>query len=253
MLKKIPADRRHFADHGWLKTHYLFSFADYHDPRNVNFGTLRVFNDDVIDGYSGFGEHDHADMEIVTIVLSGELSHSDNMGNKGTIRAGEVQYMSAGSGVSHSEVNLSADPVHLYQVWILPGVESTAPHYAQRNCSGEMQTPGLLALASGQDRPQALRMRTDATIYHGFLPEAEQCSHLLEQGRGAFVYVSGGDITINEQRFHGGDQARIWGEPSLTIQATREARFILIDVPLPLQAASAAKNRHRHWSLAAKD
>lgn len=232
MVTKIPADRRHFADHGWLRTYYLFSFAAYHDPANVNFGTLRVFNDDVIDGHSGFGEHDHADMEIVTIVLSGALTHGDNMGNGGTIRAGEVQYMSAGSGVTHSEINSSSDPVHLYQIWILPDVESAPPRYAQKDFSAAIEAGGLVPVASGQGKPDALQMRTDATIYRAALASGEEHSYPLAQGRGGFVYVTQGRLSIGDETFGPGDQARISGESSLDIRTVDGAHFILIDVPL---------------------
>lgn len=248
MVTKIPADRRHFADHGWLRTYYLFSFADYYDPANVNFGTLRVFNDDVIAARSGFSEHDHANMEIVTIVLDGELTHGDNMGTGGTIRAGEVQYMSAGSGVTHSEMNRSDAPVHLYQIWLLPDVEDAEPRYAQKDFSSIPKANILLPVASGSFPPPAgggversetegslngtLEMRTDATIFLSELEMGRTIEHGLLTGRGAFIYVTEGRLDINGTDFMANDQARITHETSLRIKAREDSKFILIDVPI---------------------
>jgi quercetin 2,3-dioxygenase len=135
VITVIQKEDRYEAKHGWLKSYHLFSFADYYDPRNINFGKLRVFNDDYISSENGFGAHSHRDMEIVTIMLSGELTHTDTMGNKKKIREGEVQYMSAGSGVVHSEINESKKETHLYQLWFEPKVRGLTPSYDQKNFS----------------------------------------------------------------------------------------------------------------------
>ena len=133
MIEIIKADRRHFSDFGWLKTYWLFSFSGYFDPQNIQFGALRVFNDDVVDPGTGFPTHPHEEMEIVTIVLEGEMTHADSMGNKAKIEAGDVQRMSAGAGLAHSEFNLAEKPVHFYQIWMFPDKAGLTPSYDQRH------------------------------------------------------------------------------------------------------------------------
>jgi redox-sensitive bicupin YhaK (pirin superfamily) len=231
MISKIPSSNRHYIDHGWLKTYHLFSFADYFDPRNMNFGTLRVFNDDSIDGQTGFGEHHHENMEIVTIVLIGELTHKDSMGNIGTIKAGEVQYMSAGTGVTHAEMNAGDEPVHLYQIWILPDEEGLPPLYSQRDFR-EASKNVLVPVASGQSKEGSLPMRTDSTIYTSKLEAGQTIRYSLPSGRGAFIYITQGNLKIYNTEFETGDQARIRGAEELTITALKDTQFILIDVSM---------------------
>jgi redox-sensitive bicupin YhaK (pirin superfamily) len=232
MIQTIKADERHFSDFGWLKTYWLFSFDNYYDPANVQFGSLRVFNDDVVAAQSGFPTHSHREMEIVTTVLSGAVTHKDSMGNDTIIRAGEVQRMSAGTGVAHSEYNLGDEPLHLYQIWILPGERRLPPSYDQKHFPADARRNHLLPVASGQGHTGAVTMHTDAAIYMADFDGGQTTDYELADGRGAFVYVTSGALRINETRLAAKEQARIAGERRLNLTADDETSFILIDVPL---------------------
>ncbi len=232
MITKIEANKRHLAFHGWLKSFHLFSFADYFDPENVNFGSLRVFNDDWIDAQAGFGDHQHENMEIVTIVLEGELSHKDSMGNKGSINAGEVQYMSAGTTVIHSEMNLSDKPAKLYQIWIQPRLMEVTPEYSQKDFSTISKKNILLPVASGRDNGEALVINADATIALSELEAEKSIKMSVGVEYGVFVYLSKGALDINGVRFDAFDQARINGEDNIAITAITNAAFVLIVVPM---------------------
>ena len=165
MIDIINAAERHFSDFGWLKTYWLFSFSNYYDPQNIQFGALRVFNDDVVEPGTGFPTHPHEEMEIITIVLEGEMTHQDSMGNKAVIKAGDVQRMSAGTGLTHSEFNLADKPVHFYQIWIFPDKAGLNPTYDQNSYEASDWKNRLLPVASGQDIQGAVTFHTDATIY----------------------------------------------------------------------------------------
>ncbi len=232
MIQKIEAQRRHLADHGWLQTFHLFSFADYHDPENIHWGNLRVFNDDTIAGEQGFDAHDHDNMEIVTLVFDGALTHRDSMGNKGIIKAGEVQYMSAGTGVTHAEMNEGKEPVHLYQIWIFPRKQGLPPQYQQRDFTSLLRPNVLVPVASGQKREKTLTLETDATIYKCTLQKGKTIDHKSHAHQGAFVYVHSGSIMINETLFKKHDQARIQNEDHLTITAKSDSQFVLIDTDM---------------------
>jgi redox-sensitive bicupin YhaK (pirin superfamily) len=232
MIQTIKADERYFSDFGWLKTYWLFSFDNYYDPANVQFGSLRVFNDDIVAPQSGFPTHPHREMEIVTAVLAGEVTHKDSMGNHTTIRAGEVQRMSAGTGVAHSEHNLGQEPLHLYQIWILPGERRLQPSYDQKHFPAELRRNRLLPVASGQGHDGAVTMNTDATIYMADFDGGQATDYELTDGRGAFVYVTEGTLRVNDTRLAAKEQARIAGERRLNLMADEKTSFILIDVPL---------------------
>lgn len=232
MIKKISASTRFHAQHKWLSTYHLFSFADYYDPANMNFGALRVFNDDTIDGNSGFGPHGHRDMEIVTIVLQGELTHKDSMGNIGTIKAGEVQYMSAGTGVTHAEMNAKNEPVHLYQIWISPDEKGLQPLYAQKDFSVIPNKNILLPIVSNTLIENTLHIRAVATIYTSVLDVDQSINHSATSDQGTFIYVTKGSLVVNGISCQVGDQLRIEGESFLTITATETTQFLLIDVAL---------------------
>ncbi len=229
MIEHIPAAHRYVNRMGFLTTAHLFSFADYYDPKNVHFGALRVFNDDTIAAHSGFPNHPHADMEIVTIVLEGELVHKDNMGNRGVIAAGEVQYMSAGLGVIHAETNESAAPVHLYQIWIMPRVQGLVPAYAQKDFNGLLQQNALTKLISGNANTESLVMQADAIIYRGLLDAENKITHICNSGFGVFVYVTTGSLQINGVTAEEGDQLRITGDQKIEILAHKNSDFILIE------------------------
>lgn len=230
MIQRIEAAWRHGARYEWLKTFYLFSFANYFDPTNLQFGVLRVFNDDTINAYSGFDEHGHENMEIVTIMLSGQLTHRDSLGNTVTIKAGEVQRMSAGTGVIHAEKNLRDEPVHLYQLWFLPEREQLTPSYAQKDFS-YLAPNTLVPIASKNPQGEVLHLSADATLFLAKLEEGKELTYELSAGRGVFVYVQEGTILINNKVFSSGDQARIEQEKTLVLRAEAgNTRIVFIDV-----------------------
>ncbi len=232
MVRIIPALDRRFGDFGWLKTYWLFSFDRYHDPNNMHFGNLRVFNDDIVLPKSGFGTHPHREMEIVTIVLSGTVTHEDSMGNRTEIKAGEVQRMTAGTGVSHSEHNLGADPLNLYQIWFFPREPNLKPSYEQASLLPEARKNKLQAVVSGTDPHSLVKIHSDATIYLSDLTEGKKLSYPLSFGRGAFVYITSGEISVNGTTLQSKDQARLENETSLEIVANQSSEFIIIDVDL---------------------
>jgi redox-sensitive bicupin YhaK (pirin superfamily) len=229
MIQKIEAKDRYLASHAWLSTYHLFSFADYFDPANMNFGVLRVFNDDTIDAHNGFGLHPHRDMEIVTIMLSGELTHTDSMGNSRTIRKGDVRYMSAGSGVVHSEVNNSNEQVHLYQIWLLPKHRDRTPEYKEIKIDTVTKNI-LVPLASGNGVPGALLIDADATMYRCELEAGREIVYKLGDLRGLFVYVTEGVLLVNTISVSAGDQLRVTDMDMLTISTSSGCLFIAIEV-----------------------
>ncbi len=231
MVKIIPAAQRHFSDMGWLKTYWLFSFATYYDPDNIQFGALRVFNDDVVAPGTGFPTHPHREMEIVTVVLDGEMTHEDSMGNKTVIRPGDVQRMSAGTGLTHSEFNLADRPVHFCQIWIFPDVEGLKPGYDQKHYEPTLWQNKLYALASGQNRPDAVTFHTDATIYRGQFDKGIAFDFETDESRRLFLYVTEGKLEINGRGLNAKDQARIDLEQGIAIKSLDETDLMLIDVP----------------------
>ncbi len=215
MIKIIPAAKRHFSDFGWLKTYWLFSFSNYYDPTNIQFGALRVFNDDVVEPKTGFPTHPHEEMEIVTIVLSGEMTHKDSMGNQAVIKAGDVQRMSAGTGLTHSEFNLAKEPVHFYQVWIYPDLAGLKPSYDQKSFSPEAWKNRLLPVASGQGLHGAVTFHTYATVYRCDLDGRQKIDFSVNESRRVFLYLA----------------SRIDLEKDLELRADMDSSFVLIDVP----------------------
>jgi quercetin 2,3-dioxygenase len=235
MINTIRAGERYFSDFGWLKTYWLFSFDNYYDPNNVQFGDLRVFNDDVVDAGAGFPTHSHREMEIVTVVLSGEITHQDSIGNKTVIKAGDVQRMSAGTGIAHSEHNLGDARVHFYQIWIHPGTRGLKPGYDQKSFDPESRKNRLLAVASGdasgRDGDDAVVIHSDSTIYMADLDAGSSIDFEVRDSRGVFIYVTSGDLGINDARLTTKDQARIENETTLRLEAYDKTSLILIDVP----------------------
>jgi quercetin 2,3-dioxygenase len=231
MIQVIRANERHFKDFGWLHTYWLFSFAEYYDPDNIQLGALRVFNDDVVEPQSGFGTHPHEEMEIITLVLDGEVTHEDSLGNKAVIRAGDVQRMSAGTGIQHAEFNQSHAPVHFYQIWLYPDTRGLAPSYDQKRFSGASQQNRLLPVASGQGLPDVVTFHTDATIYLSALEAQHAVTFAADGSRRVFLYITDGDLDVFGAQLHAKDQVRIDPEASLTLTARSDARFVLIDVP----------------------
>ena len=227
----IKAGDRHFSDFGWLKTYWLFSFSNYFDPENIQFGALRVFNDDVVEPDTGFPTHPHEEMEIVTIVLDGEMTHQDSMGNKTVIKAGDVQRMSAGTGLTHSEFNLAEEPVHFYQIWILPDQKGLNPSYDQKHFAPKSWQNTLLPVASGQGVEGTVTCHTGATIYRCALDKGLDVTHTATAGRRIFVYVTNGELEANGTTVSEKDQARIDIDEPLSLRAKQCSEFILIDIP----------------------
>lgn len=231
MIEVIKSHTRHFSDFGWLKTYWLFSFSSYFDPHNIQFGALRVFNDDVVEPGMGFPTHPHKEMEIVTIVLEGEITHQDSMGNKAVIKAGDVQRMSAGKGLTHSEFNLADKPVHFYQVWIFPDEAGLAPTYDQKSYDSKEWINRLFPVASGQHIQGTVTFHTAATIYRCALEAGKDVIHKGTAGRRIFVYLTNGQMTANGHALTAEDQARIDIESPLVLEAQENSELILIDVP----------------------
>jgi redox-sensitive bicupin YhaK (pirin superfamily) len=230
MITHIPAAKRHGADYGWLKTFYLFSFAHYFDPDNLQFGNLRVFNDDAIAPHRGFDTHGHENMEIVTILFKGTLTHTDSMGNKAHIRAGEMQRMSAGRGVMHAEQNEGSEAVELYQIWLTPNQVDLEPSYEQKDFSEKGKKNELCPLVGSSEG--ALRIHADSEIFWAELEANHVIERTVPDGRGVFIYVREGVLTVNGQKIRSGDQMRIASEPLVIMQAEESCQFILIDVLL---------------------
>ena len=230
------AAERACFDHGWLQTCHSFSFADYHDPQNLNWGALRVFNDDVVQPGQGFGTHPHRDMEIVTYVLAGELEHRDSLGHAGVVRPGGVQYISAGTGVQHSEFNHSRErPVHFVQMWVMPPRAGEQPAYGQHDFTESERRNRWLAVASGQDGvPSPVRLHADATVRVAKLDDiALVCAFAPD--RYGFLFVASGDVDANGERLRTGDAVRIHNVSEVRVHGSGEV--VLWDVPpVPLRA-----------------
>lgn len=230
LIDIIPASRRETRDLGWLQTHWLFSFDDYFDPENVEFGVLRVFNDDAIASGKGFPAHRHSEMEIVTLVLQGQLVHRDSAGNEGFLKEGEVQRMSAGTGVLHSELNKGKEPLHIYQLWFLPDRGGLKPSYQQGSFPFSKWTNALLPLVSGLAKEGALTMSSPATVYGGAL-EAGRRSSSKGGRRKLFIYMTSGDLTVDDKVIGPGDQVRTVVNGELVLSSEKGARFVLIELP----------------------
>ncbi len=218
MIRLRPADQRGHADHGWLNTYHTFSFADYYDPEHMGFRSLRVINEDWVHPGNGFGTHPHRDMEIVTYVLEGGLSHKDSMGNGSTILPGDVQRMSAGTGVLHSEFNHSKDEsVHLLQIWLLPEKRGITPSYEQKNFSRDEKLNRLRLLASPDGREGSVAIHQDAELLTSVLESGKSVDYELRPGRHAWLQVARGSVEVNGKQLQQGDGAAISEESKLTI------------------------------------
>jgi redox-sensitive bicupin YhaK (pirin superfamily) len=222
--------QRYRGDHGWLKTYHSFSFADYYDPQNLNWGALRVFNDDRIAGGTGFPMHPHRDMEILTYVFSGELEHEDSMGNRGVVKPGGVQFMSAGTGVRHSETNARNDvELHLVQMWVLPGKTGTPPTYGQKDFTLEDRYNRWLAVASGHHAISApIELTQNAALLVSRL-ERHELRHTFEPGRFGFLFAGSGQIEANGEHLEAGDAVRMYAIERLELRGTGEV--VLWDLP----------------------
>jgi quercetin 2,3-dioxygenase len=223
------ADRGH-ANHGWLDSHHTFSFADYFDPEHVQFRALRVINEDRVSGGQGFGRHPHRDMEIISYVVSGLLEHQDSMGNRAVMKAGDVQRISAGTGVVHSEYNGSpVDPVHFLQIWIMPDRNGVKPDYAERSF-GDIAPGGLNLIASGSGKNGALHINQDADVYVAKLDAGRGIEHSFAGGRAAWVQLIEGELTVNGVQLQAGDGAAVTDEQQVQLKAQQPAHFLFFDL-----------------------
>ena len=231
MITIRKSNNRGHADHGWLNTRFTFSFADYFDPQHVQFRTLRVMNDDRISGGGGFPTHAHKDMEIVTYVLEGALAHKDSMGNGSVIRPGDVQYMSAGTGVAHSEFNASdKETVHLYQIWMFPDKKGYKPVYDQKHFEEAEKSGKLRLVASPDGRDGSVKIRQDNELYATVLAPGEVVKHELRPDRHAYVQVARGSVALNGEKLETGDGAAISGEQALELRGVDKAEILLFDL-----------------------
>jgi len=232
MLTVRQAGERGHANHGWLDSWHTFSFADYHDPREMGFGALRVINDDKVEPGQGFGMHGHRDMEIITYVLEGALEHKDSMGNGSVIRPGDVQRMSAGRGVRHSEFNPSRDrPVHFLQIWIEPKITGVRPSYEEKQFGPAEKKGQLRLIASPDGRKGSVTIHQDAHLYAALLDGKDAVAHRLAPGRRAYVHVARGAVKVNGVELKGGDGAKIAEESELEFSGAKQAELLLFDLP----------------------
>jgi len=231
MMKIHRSSERGHFNHGWLDTYHTFSFGDYFDPEQVNFRSLRVINEDRVAPGMGFGMHGHRDMEIVTVVLSGELQHRDNLGNGEVLRPGEVQRMTAGTGIRHSEFNPSAtESVHLYQIWLLPERTGLTPSYEQKAFSETEKRDRWRLVASPDGRDGSLTIRQDARLYLASLSEARELRHDLVLGRHVWLQVLRGNIVVNGTELVAGDGAVFSDEAAVSVRAASDAEVLLFDL-----------------------
>jgi redox-sensitive bicupin YhaK (pirin superfamily) len=232
MIRVRRAAARGHADHGWLDTYHTFSFADYYDPEHMGFRALRVINEDRVQPGQGFGMHGHRDMEIVTYVLAGALEHRDSLGNGSLLRAGELQRMTAGTGVRHSEFNPSTtEPVHLYQIWLLPERPGLPPSYEQRRFEPESQKSQWLLVASPDGRQGSLTIRQDAELSLAVLEPGQTLTYSLAPGRHGWLQVLRGRVEINGMALEAGDGASLSEEPWVQIASRDAAELLWFDLP----------------------
>lgn len=230
MITLRKANERGHAEHGWLDSYHTFSFADYYDSQWMGFRSLRVINDDLVMPGMGFGTHPHRDMEIITYVLSGQLEHKDSMGNGRVIKPGDLQYMSAGSGVQHSEFNPSpSEAAHFLQIWIMPDAKGVKPRYAEKSLRDT--TAGKLNLVTSKTgRDGSIAINQDADLWLGKLDAGQKVSHTLANNRNAWLHVAEGEVVLNGKTLSGGDAAAISSESKLELAATKPSQVLLFDL-----------------------
>jgi len=221
------------AEHGWLSSRHTFSFAEYRDPRHMGFGPLRVINEDRVQGGQGFGTHGHQDMEILSYVLGGALEHKDSMGNGSVLRYGDVQRMSAGTGVRHSEFNHSPDePVHFLQIWLFPDRNGLAPSYEEKHFDVADKRGRLRLVASPDGREGSVLVHQDASIYASILDGADRAEHAVRGGRGVYVHVARGSVHVNGDLLSAGDALKATDVEAVVLDRADDAEVLLFDLPL---------------------
>jgi quercetin 2,3-dioxygenase len=225
------SEDRGYADHGWLKSFHTFSFADYYDPKHVEFGALRVINEDRVDGGAGFGTHGHRDMEIISYVLEGELAHKDSMGNGSTIRPGDVQRMSAGSGVQHSEYNPSPNMTHFLQIWIQPKERSIVPSYEEKRFPASEKRGNLRLIVSPDRADGSLLINQDARVYAGLFNGAESANLTLPANRRLYVHLARGRLNVNGEMLNAGDAISSLNASAVNLKNGDNAEVLVFDLP----------------------
>jgi redox-sensitive bicupin YhaK (pirin superfamily) len=231
MLNIRRSNERGYADHGWLKSFHSFSFADYYDPKHIEFGALRVINEDRVAAGAGFGTHGHRDMEIISYVLEGELAHKDSMGTGETIRPGDVQRMSAGRGVMHSEFNPSPEkPAHFLQIWIQPDERGVAPSYEQKHFAAEEKRGKLRLIASKDGADGSVRIHQDAKVYAGLFDGAEHADIAIAADRQVYVHVARGSLKANDNVLNAGDALELTEAATLSLSEGQGAEVIVFDL-----------------------
>lgn len=231
MIAIRKSEARGHANHGWLDSYHTFSFANYYDPNHISFRSLRVINEDLINPGKGFGTHGHRDMEIITYVLAGALEHKDSLGTGAVIKPGEVQRMSAGTGIQHSEFNHSkTDPVHLLQIWLLPDANGLSPSYEQRDFPVAERHGNLRLVAARDARDGAVKIHQDVDLYAAILDKKSRVSHTLQSNRHAWVQVARGSVLLNGLPLEKGDGAAISDEAELVVEATEDTEILLFDL-----------------------
>jgi len=233
MLKKIPSENLFIADHGWLKSRFHFSFAEYQNPQNMNFGMLRVLNDDIVQPGTGFPTHGHRDMEIISYIINGGLTHQDSMGNKETLERGHVQYMTAGTGITHSEMNDSLDTgLRFLQMWIVPDQKSRTPNYGSMHFKADDRHNNIHHIVSGKDKPDIIKISQDANVYICELEQNKELSHDIDNDRQIYLICIEGELEVNSITLSKRDALEITAEKTLNFKTISTAHFLFIDMPL---------------------
>lgn len=231
MIRIRPAAERGQADHGWLRARHTFSFAGYHDPAHMGFRDLRVLNDDIIEQGEGFGTHGHRDMEIITYVINGALEHRDSLGTGSVLRRGDVQRMSAGTGVTHSEFNHSLEePLRLLQIWLMPEARDITPGYEEKTFSEDEKRGRLRLLVSPQGEDGSLRIHQDVKLFAGILDEGDEVKYEIAPGRHAWIQVAQGNLTVNGEELGEGDGAAVSEESEIKLVGMDQAEVLLFDL-----------------------
>lgn len=232
MVEIRKSEERGNANHGWLQSKHTFSFGDYRDPKHTGFGPLLVINEDRVAAGQGFGTHGHRDMEIISYVLDGALEHKDSIGTGSVLHYGDVQRMSAGSGVRHSEFNGSeTDPVHFLQIWIEPNATGIAPGYEEKHFTPASKQGQLRLIASGDGRDDSVLIHQDAAIYAAIMQAGDRLDHTLAPGRSGYVHVIRGEVTANGVALVGGDALKIRGEAAIALEKANDAEVLVFDLP----------------------
>ena len=228
------AETRGYADHGWLNANHSFSFASYYDPNRMNFGALRVLNDDTISPGKGFGKHSHDNMEIITIPLKGDLEHNDSLGNIGAINEGEIQVMSAGTGIYHSEYNKNSDKfINLLQLWVMPKKQDVKPRYDQRSFKGLKKKNSVYQVLSPYPEDEGMWIHQDAWIHLGDFEEVTSVDYMLKKkGNGVYIFVIEGIFKVANEKLEKRDALGVWNTESITFEAQSKSQVLLIEVPM---------------------